>query len=46
MMEDPERNLREELSKQLNLKEKSISDPAKHLCNKVSQVALENSVKW
>ena len=46
IMEEPERFLREDLSKWLTLKEKSIGSPEQYLENKVWQVTLENSTKY
>ena len=45
-MDALERFIFEELGKRFNLKEKLIGSIEEHLVTKVSQVALENGVKY
>ena len=45
-MEEPERFFYEELEKRVTLKQKQIGYPDHHLKSKVSQVTLENGVKF
>ena len=45
-MDESELFIRKELGKWFTLEEKSIGHPEQRLTNKVSQVTLENGVKW
>ena len=46
MMEELERFLRKELGKRFILKEKYVGSPEQHLGNEVTQVTIENGVKF